>query len=167
MPKFKCDIFSDFQTLWSCVVQLCSLLIGLSRRHNQKIETVMILWLSSQLSQKTKDWKSLQGKGTDVYYSSQGISFNETAFSPRLIFCTQEVATKSPSTFFCKNLQYSSKKGLQKVRIHCLKITRNVAFEFLGFGHFPPIFVLLKMTCLLILFDRQLQVFKIHFRHFQ
>ena len=167
MPKFKCYILSDFQTLWSCVVQLCSLLIGLSRRHNQKIETVMILWLSSQLSQKTKDWKSLQGKGTDVYYSSQGISFNETAFSPRLIFCTQEVAKKSPSTFFCKNLQYSSKKGLQKVEKYCLKIIQNVAFEFFEFWYFPPISVLLKLTSLVTLFDCQLQVFKIHFRHFQ
>ena len=117
----------------------------------------MILWLSSQLSQKTKDWKSLQGSnGTDVYYSSQGISFNETAFSPRLIFCTQEVAKKSPSTFFAKNLQYSSKKdyknqneayphqGCQKkylnyftiLFVHCsfshtLKITQNVAWNFL------------------------------------
>ena len=77
---------------------------------------------------------------------------------------------------------------------HCLKITQNVAFEFLHFGifhqfflnsnigtlippksfenyskcriwifefwHFPPIFVLLKLTCLVTLFDRKLQVFK-------
>ena len=40
---------------------------------------------------------------------------------------------------------------------HCLKITHNVAFEF---WHFPPIFVLLKLTCLVTLFDRKLQVFK-------
>ena len=45
----------------------------------------------------------------------------------------------------------------------------------LNFSHFvpfPPIFCLLKMTCLVTLFDRKLQVFqklaKInHFRHFQ
>ena len=40
---------------------------------------------------------------------------------------------------------------------HCLKITQNVTFEF---WHFPPIFVPLKMTCLVTLFDRKLQVFK-------
>ena len=40
---------------------------------------------------------------------------------------------------------------------HCLKITQNIAFEF---WHFPPIFVLLKLTCLVTLFDRKLQVFK-------
>ena len=40
---------------------------------------------------------------------------------------------------------------------HCLKITQNVAFEF---WHFPPIFVLLKVTCLVTLFDRKLQVCK-------
>ena len=39
----------------------------------------------------------------------------------------------------------------------CLKITQNVAFEF---WHFPPIFVLLKLTCLVTLLDRKLQVFK-------
>ena len=36
---------------------------------------------------------------------------------------------------------------------HCLKIPQNVAFEF---WHFPPIFVLLKLTCLVTLFDRKL-----------
>ena len=40
---------------------------------------------------------------------------------------------------------------------HCLQITQNVAFEF---WHFPPIFVLLKLTCLVTLFDRKLQFFK-------
>ena len=40
---------------------------------------------------------------------------------------------------------------------HCLKITQNVAFEF---WHFSPIFVLLKLTCLVTLFDRKLQVYK-------
>ena len=41
---------------------------------------------------------------------------------------------------------------------HCLKTAQNVAFEF---WYFPPIFVLLKLTCLVTLFDRKLQVFKI------
>ena len=36
-------------------------------------------------------------------------------------------------------------------------ITQNVAFEF---WHFPPIFGLLKLTCLVTLLDRKLQVFK-------
>ena len=39
----------------------------------------------------------------------------------------------------------------------CLKITQNVPIEF---WHFPPIFVLLKLTCLVTLFDRKLQVFE-------
>ena len=38
----------------------------------------------------------------------------------------------------------------------CLKITQNVAFEFLNFG----IFHQLNLTCLVTLFDRKLQVFK-------
>ena len=55
--------------------------------------------------------------------------------------------------------------------LQCLKITQNVAFEFLEFWHFSPIFVLLKLTCLVTLFDRKLQVFKHltkmdHFWHF-
>ena len=38
-------------------------------------------------------------------------------------------------------------------RAHCLKIAQNVAFEFLNF---PPIFVILKLTCLVTLFDCEL-----------
>ena len=45
----------------------------------------------------------------------------------------------------------------KKKNIFCLKITQNVAFEI---WQFPPIFVLLKLTCLVTLFDRQPQVFK-------
>ena len=45
-------------------------------------------------------------------------------------------------------------------RTQCLKITQNVAFEFFEFWHFPPIFVLLKLNCLVPLFDRKLQVIK-------
>ena len=53
----------------------------------------------------------------------------------------------------------------------CLKITQNVAFDFFHFWHFPPFFVLLKVTCLVTLFDCKLQVFKTltkigHFLHF-
>ena len=73
---------------------------------NITVMAVMVLWLTSQISTKPKIGKAhLQGNCIDVYYSSQGISFNETAFSPRLIFCTQEVAKKSPSTFLQKGLQ--------------------------------------------------------------
>ena len=42
----------------------------------------------------------------------------------------------------------------------CLKMTQNVAFEFFNFGIFHQFFVLLKVTCLVTLFDRKLQVFK-------
>ena len=57
----------------------------------------------------------------------------------------------------------STSKYLITVQIHflvftyCLKTTQNVASEF---WHFPPIFILLKLTCLVTLFDRKLQVFK-------
>ena len=43
---------------------------------------------------------------------------------------------------------------------HCLKITQNVAFELFGFWRFPPSFVRLKVTCLVTLYDRKLDVFK-------
>ena len=39
-------------------------------------------------------------------------------------------------------------------------MTQNVSFEFSNFGIFFSIFVLLKLTCLVTLFDRKLQVFK-------
>ena len=48
-------------------------------------------------------------------------------------------------------------KLLFSLPARCLKITQNVPFEF---WHFPPIFVFLKLTCLVTLFDRKLQIFK-------
>ena len=56
--------------------------------------------------------------------------------------------------FLCEN-SYHTKKHSQ-----CLKITQNVALQFFLFWHFPPIFVQLKLTCLVTLFDCKLQVFK-------
>ena len=55
--------------------------------------------------------------------------------------------------------KFSSRRQrtLQLCNAQCLKITQKVSFEF---WHFPPIFVLLKLTCLVTEFDRKLQVFK-------
>ena len=64
---------------------------------------------------------------------------------------------------FPSNFEILARKFKVKlVRIHSQysKITQNVAFEFFNFWRFPPIFVLLKMTCLVTLFDRKLQVFQ-------
>ena len=47
--------------------------------------------------------------------------------------------------------------GIDIKQSHCLKIIQNVAFQF---WPFPPIFVLLKLTCLVTLFDRKLQFLK-------
>ena len=41
----------------------------------------------------------------------------------------------------------------------CWKITPNVVFDFFQLCHFPSIFVIIKLACLVTLFDRQLQVF--------
>ena len=46
-------------------------------------------------------------------------------------------------------------KSEKKLRNKCLKNTQNVAFESLNF---PSIVVLLKVTCLVTLFDCKLQV---------
>ena len=54
-------------------------------------------------------------------------------------------------------LSERNQQEIMKLLSQCLKITKNVALEF---WHFPPIFVLLKLTCLVTLFDRKLQVFK-------
>ena len=40
------------------------------------------------------------------------------------------------------------------------KWPKSSLFHILEFWHFPPIFVLLKLTCLVTLFDRKLQIFK-------
>ena len=55
---------------------------------------------------------------------------------------------------------HSKKIYIGKKITQCLKMTENVAFLIFQFWHFPLIFVLLKMTCLVTLFDRKLQVFK-------
>ena len=57
---------------------------------------------------------------------------------------------------FSKSIDIIVKKVLSFLS-HCLKVTQNVAFEF---WYFPPIFVLLKLTCLVTLFDSKFQVFK-------
>ena len=64
--------------------------------------------------------------------------------------------------FFWIHQGSSSNKGKKYYSgsSNCLKITQNVAFDFFSFWHFPPIFVLSKLTCLVALFDRKLQVFK-------
>ena len=53
---------------------------------------------------------------------------------------------------------WSVSSGIRNsVKAQCLKISKNVSFEF---WHFPPIFVLLKLTCLVTLFDPKLQICK-------
>ena len=45
--------------------------------------------------------------------------------------------------------------------LHIVWIVLKMSYLiFFLFWHFPPIFVLLKLTCLLTLFDRKLQIFK-------
>ena len=71
------------------------------------------------------------------------LQLNKTCFSlRRKDFCASHFGVKT--------------LGVQTTP-HCLKITQNAAFEF---WHYPPIFVLLKVTCLVTLFERKLQVFK-------
>ena len=62
--------------------------------------------------------------------------------------------------FAQKNFFFLAPLGTNTPSSHCLKITQNVAFEFLDFWHFSPIFVLLKLTCLVTLFDHKLHFFK-------
>ena len=47
-----------------------------------------------------------------------------------------------------------------KSNTQCLKITQKCHIWIFEFWHFPPIFVVLKLTCLVTLFDRKLLVFK-------
>ena len=61
-----------------------------------------------------------------------------------------------------QKLAFETTSGF-KPRSHCLKISQNVAFELL---HFQPIFVLLKLTCLVASF-RFSKIAKMdHFWHF-
>ena len=56
---------------------------------------------------------------------------------------------------------------VSKIQVNCLKITRNVTFEFFNFGTFQRFLSYLKVTCLVTLFDRKLLFLKPgHFGHF-
>ena len=43
-----------------------------------------------------------------------------------------------------------------RLQVHCLKINHTVSFDFFQFWPFPPIYVLLKLTCLVTLLDCKL-----------
>ena len=84
----------------------------------------------------------------------------ESKFRSMQLLITKGSLVSSVDTHFCHQEFHTF--------THCLKVTQNVAFEF---WHFPPNFVLLKLTCLVTLFDSKLQVFKKlakmdHFWHF-
>ena len=98
-------------------------------------------------------------------------------FSSTLVFCAWELLIKLPkpveggekaaallTPFFDEEVatRLAGEETEPEIRkkdmsSHWLKITQNIAFEF---WHIPPILVLLKLTCLVTLFDRKLQVFK-------
>ena len=84
------------------------------------------------------------------------INFNRTKIGGK---CQNSNASIKIGAMY-QNKSLKPPKIANKAFPHCLKITQNVAFEFLTFWQFPQIFVLLKLTCLVTLFDRKLHVFK-------
>ena len=81
--------------------------------------------------------------------SSSNTYFLSTIVYIELLACLPKSVYNSPKHDF--RIQYFARNA------HCLKITQHVALEF---WHLPPIFVLLKLTCLVTLFDCKLQVLK-------
>ena len=74
-------------------------------------------------------------------------------------FSIPTLMSRYSRAFFWRFLYLFQFKCFQRMHITLFKnLAQNVVFEF---WHFPPIFVLLKLTCLVTLFDRKLQVFKI------
>ena len=71
---------------------------------------------------------------------------------PKWILRLGRVTQKSSGLVDLLLLQQSTEKLAVS---HGLKITQNVAFECFEFWHFPPIFVLSKLSCLVTLFDRK------------
>ena len=60
-----------------------------------------------------------------------------------------------------KYFEFSRQNHIFPPATHCLKIRYSKCRIWISeFWHFPPIFVLLKLTCLVTLPDRKLQVFK-------
>ena len=84
-------------------------------------------------------WKNWKKKNRMRLQGNQNASFNNKILEMSFILVYSRLYRALIETF-----------------AHCLKITQNVAFEF---WHFPPIFVLLKLTCLVTLFERKLHFF--------
>ena len=63
---------------------------------------------------------------------------------------TKNSGLKNCKTKRTKKLQQKLKKK-NLFLSQCLKITQNVAFDFFKYCYFSPIFVLLKLTCLVTL----------------
>ena len=78
----------------------------------------------------------------------------------KYIFCVIFFPALKQFQKHCLNTEKSGTSHFSQITkpiAQCLKITQKVAFEF---WQFPPFFVTLKLTWLVTLFDRHLQLFK-------
>ena len=82
-------------------------------------------------------------------------------FSSRTIKIWYFLDIWRPTNFCFMKKAFTSTRWQQSLALpQCLKTTQNVAFLILHFWHFLPIFVTLKMTCLVTLIDHKLLVFQ-------
>ena len=103
-----------------------------------------------------KNWR--ERKTLPTLFSLGNLGSSEISFVAK---CVNSLQLWSFDRISIERLHKISRHSFYPFPIsQCLKISPNVALENFEFWHFPPIFDLLKLTCLVTLFGHKLQFFK-------
>ena len=162
IKKFKCDILSNFQTMWTYFLWCTWITTAIPAISS----CVMLRFLTISFGKNFSDWFDLvRGVETNIgwrrwYWAMMKYSFTTDCDKKKLWL----IKIRSKFYFWLLTTWKLSLKKIADFRMFGF----DTLFEnyskcricFFEFWHFPPIFVLLKLTCLVTLFDRKLQVFK-------
>ena len=137
----KWDLLSDFQTVWS-------LFIWRGVPALDSLHCCLLFWHEDNprftpiIASGKDDDDDASDRLTDILFPSSSSFFQNGKLKGHKI-----------DSFYPGN-------GSSFLLLVDYRITSNSCIWIVEFWHFPPIFVLLKLTCLVTLFDRKLQVFK-------
>ena len=162
LKKFKCDILSDFQTLCKPFKRNPSFAFLCKDKQyffSKNVKPAFFVKFFSLLNHPSFLWWRDGGAHFQVKrilildfvqnrdYSKKKKSI--TLWWNLIFFCSLlQVYFESKHRIFGAKIQICSFINWRFA--HCLKISQNVAFQF---WHFPLIFDLLKLTCLVTLYD--------------
>ena len=90
-------------------------------------------------------------------FECQDIFLHETRLKTHF---RSKTAIKTFPRHYLKILSFQKRENRTFSALHSVENHPKCRIRIIEFWHFPPIFVPLKLTCLVTLFDRKLQVFK-------